>query len=58
MNRKKMGRLRGGEVMGTKLGSQMYPGPHQTMSKQLTPFYMLSSQCTTTYLQCSLLIHL
>jgi hypothetical protein len=33
MNRRKMGRLRGGEVMGMKLGSQTYPGPHQTMSK-------------------------
>jgi hypothetical protein len=30
------------EVIGTKLGSPMYPGPDQTMSKQLTPFYMLS----------------
>jgi hypothetical protein len=42
MNRRKMGRLRGGEVMGMKLGSRIYPGPYQTTSKQLTPFYTLS----------------
>jgi hypothetical protein len=27
------GKAEGGEVMGTELGSPMYPGPHQTMSK-------------------------